>query len=146
MGSLTKNQAIEALEAPASDEGVRWAPDALERVLEVTECFPYFLQEFGKAAWDAAEGPAQIPPADVGSGVCRWQSPPSTTVSSECVRDLTSDSERAYLRAMATHSYRAYEPLEPSLLHAQSSRLPTAVGPTLSTLGPPELYRSRSTW
>ena len=33
-----------------------WSAGALERVLEVTEGLPYFLQEFGKQAWDAAEG------------------------------------------------------------------------------------------
>ncbi len=57
IGSLETGQAREALEVPAADEGVRWTDEALDRVVEVTQGFPYFLQEFGKQAWDAAEGP-----------------------------------------------------------------------------------------
>lgn len=100
IGSLTNDQAIEALEAPASDEGVSWSSGGLERVLKVTECFPYFLQEFGKAAWDAAEGPTQITQADVERSV-----PVAVAALDDGffrVRTgLTSDSQRAYLRAMA---------------------------------------------
>lgn len=100
IGSLTTAQAIEALQAPASDEDVRWTADGLERVLEVTQCFPYFLQEFGKAAWDAAEGPEQITLADVERSV-----PVAIAELDDGFFRVrtgsTSDSERAYLRAMA---------------------------------------------
>src|ERR1019366_392665 len=55
IGSLTGDQPLEALEVPAADEEVRWAPEALTRVVEVTGGYPYFLQEFGKQAWAMAE-------------------------------------------------------------------------------------------
>jgi len=42
---------------PTEDEGGRWSPDALERVVSDTEGYPYFLQEFGKQAWNTADGP-----------------------------------------------------------------------------------------
>jgi hypothetical protein len=65
IGSLTGDQPLEALEVPAADEEVRWAPEALTRVVEVTGGYPYFLQEFGKQAWDVAEGPHLITLDDV---------------------------------------------------------------------------------
>jgi hypothetical protein len=100
IGSLSMDLAIEALSAPAADEGVHWDDDALELVLRVTECFPYFLQEFGKAAWDVADGPDRITydevarslplaRAELDDGFFRVRA------------TRTSDGERRYLRAMA---------------------------------------------
>ena len=39
IGSLTREQAIDALQTPATDEGAQWSSDALERVLDITDCF-----------------------------------------------------------------------------------------------------------
>ena len=98
--SLTDEQAREALQMSASDEGVAWHGDALERVLEMTECFPYFLQEFGKLAWDVADGPALITLDDVERSL-----PLATAELNDGFFRVrtgsTSDSERAYLRATA---------------------------------------------
>ncbi|HEV2362025.1 MAG TPA: ATP-binding protein [Acidimicrobiales bacterium] len=100
IGSLTPEQAREALEAPAADEGVAWAPAALERTLEISGCFPYFLQEFGKAAWDVADGTAVIGADDVERSI-----PVAVAELDDGffrVRTgATSDAERLYLRAMA---------------------------------------------
>jgi hypothetical protein len=60
IGSLTEDQAAEALQAPANDEGVRWEGAAIARALDVTKSYPYFLQEFGKRAWNVADGPDTI--------------------------------------------------------------------------------------
>jgi hypothetical protein len=100
VGSLSPEQARDALQLPAGDEQVTWSQDALERVLEITECFPYFLQEFGKHAWDVAEGPAEITLEDVERSI-----PVATAELDDGFFRIrtgaTSDSERAYLRAMA---------------------------------------------
>jgi hypothetical protein len=100
IGSLSMDLAIEALTTPARDEGVWWEEDALDLVLRVTECFPYFLQEFGKAAWDVADGPDAITLDDV------ERSLPLARAELDDgffrVRATrTSDGERLYLRAMA---------------------------------------------
>ena len=50
---------------PATDEGVDWSDDALQRVGELTMGFPYFLQELGKQAWGTAGGPDVITLEDV---------------------------------------------------------------------------------
>jgi hypothetical protein len=43
-----------ALVNPAKNEGVDFAPDAVEEILRVTECYPYFIQEWGFQVWNAA--------------------------------------------------------------------------------------------
>jgi len=45
-----------ALEEPAGERGVRWQSAALERVVTATEGYPYFLQEYGRAAWKVGGG------------------------------------------------------------------------------------------
>jgi hypothetical protein len=100
VGSLSPEQAREALEVPARDEGVRWEKAALDHVVEVTQGYPYFLQEFGKQVWNLAEGARVITADDV------LRSLPVATAQLDDgffrVRTgRTSDPERAYLRAMA---------------------------------------------
>ena len=55
VGPLAQEAARSAIEKPALAEGVTIAGDALERILAQTRCYPYFLQEWGKHAWDATE-------------------------------------------------------------------------------------------
>ena len=43
-------------EARAATRGVGITDDALHRIFEETHGYPYFLQEWGKHTWDAAEG------------------------------------------------------------------------------------------
>ena len=65
IGSLSGGQAVEALQQPATDEGVTWTAGALDKILEVTQCYPYFIQQFGLQAWDVADGPDAITADDV---------------------------------------------------------------------------------
>ena len=65
IGSLSESQAVEALEQPATDEGVTWTPGALEEIIRVTQCNPYFIQQFGLQAWDVSDGPDEITADDV---------------------------------------------------------------------------------
>ena len=44
-----------AIEQPANDEGVEYAPDALDEIIRVTACYPYFIQEWGHFAWATAQ-------------------------------------------------------------------------------------------
>jgi AAA ATPase domain len=100
IGSLPHDQAREALVVPASDEGVTWEEGALASVLIATQGYPYFLQEFGKQAWDAADGPHLITADDVARSI-----PVATAELDDGFFRVrtgrTSDPERAYLRAMA---------------------------------------------
>jgi hypothetical protein len=47
--------AKQALVAPAASQGVNWTDEASERVLELSGCYPYFIQEFGACTWNVAQ-------------------------------------------------------------------------------------------
>jgi hypothetical protein len=51
---LEAEQARRALELPAADEGVAFTDDALAALYLATDGYPYFIQAYGKATWDAA--------------------------------------------------------------------------------------------
>lgn len=55
IGALPPADAFRAIEGPAADEGVEYANGAIELILDKTNCYPYFLQEWGKHAWDVAD-------------------------------------------------------------------------------------------
>jgi hypothetical protein len=57
LGPLDEAAAREALERPAQEEEVWFEPAAIAAILEFTERYPYFLQEYGKHAWNLAPGP-----------------------------------------------------------------------------------------
>jgi hypothetical protein len=123
--SLDDRQAREALVVPAQDEEVQWEQAALDRVLEVTKGYPYFLQEFGKQAWDVAEDLTVISADDVAR---------SLPVAMAELDDgffrvrtgRTSDPERAYLRAMAE---LGQGPVRSGEVAALLGRKTTALGP-----------------
>lgn len=51
VSSLARNDAEEALTIPAVNLGVEYEQSAVDRILELSEGYPYFLQEYGKHAW-----------------------------------------------------------------------------------------------
>ena len=51
---LSKQDAIAALRDPAQSRNVTFDEDALDFVFRQTEGYPYFLQQYGKYAWDVA--------------------------------------------------------------------------------------------
>lgn len=54
IGRLSPPEAEAALVEPARELGVAFAPDAIDVIVEYTEGYPYFLQEYGKLVWDLA--------------------------------------------------------------------------------------------
>ncbi|QII08425.1 ATP-binding protein [Rhodococcoides fascians A25f] len=57
IGELPGPEAIAALTEPAKLEGVEYDVGAIDKILHYTEGYPYFIQEFGRAVWNLAEGP-----------------------------------------------------------------------------------------
>lgn len=100
LGSLSPPDAEEAIAAPALNESVHWSDDALALVAELTQGFPYFLQEFGKQTWDLAPGPDVITQADVQSSIAVTLAELDSGFFRVRI-DRASSAERAYLRAMA---------------------------------------------
>ena len=96
---LSPPAARQALVKPALDEGVAIAEDALERILVETHRYPYFLQEWGKHAWDTAQrSPITLADVEQASRVAMA----ALDESFFRVRfDRLTLAEKKYLRAMA---------------------------------------------
>lgn len=54
IGALAEPAAKIAIRKPAEAQGVKIKEDALQRIVKETHGYPYFLQEWGKHAWDTA--------------------------------------------------------------------------------------------
>jgi hypothetical protein len=99
IGSLSEADARLALVGPVENEGASWDEDAVLRVLDNTEGYPYFLQEFGKQAWNVSPGPVITLP-DVEAAAALAQDDLDRGFFRARI-DRTTDAERDYLRAMA---------------------------------------------
>lgn len=99
VGPLPSEAARTAIARPAEAEGVRITDDALQRIIDVTYGYPYFLQEWGKHAWDAADAsPISI------DDVERASETAIAALDESFFRvrfDRLTPSEKRYLRAMA---------------------------------------------
>jgi hypothetical protein len=99
--SLDNDEVADALTAPAAAEGVVWTEDAVARLYELSHGYPYFIQEFGKQAWDLAdEDSRMITRDDVEQGVPLAIDELDSGFF-QVRTGKTTDQERAYLRAMA---------------------------------------------
>lgn len=84
---------------PAKEEDVSWDDDAIRAVLERTHRYAYFLQEWGKRAWDIATG-KRITADDVAKATELTIT--SLDASFFRVRlDRLTPGEKSYLRALA---------------------------------------------
>jgi len=99
IGPLTPEAARQALEKPAVALDVRFEDEALDAIVDQTRGYPYFLQEWGKHAWDVAEA-SPITARDV--ALASEYAVAALDESFFRVRfDRMTQSERRYLRAMA---------------------------------------------
>ena len=55
VGALAPAEAEQAIAKPATSQGVIVNPDAIAEIIRATRGYPYFLQEWGKHAWDVAD-------------------------------------------------------------------------------------------
>ena len=99
IGPLTADDAKLAIAKPAADEGVVVETAALDAIVGRTQCYPYFLQEWGKHVWDVAEK-SPITATDV--AVASERAAATLDGSFFLVRfDRLTPSEKKYVRAMA---------------------------------------------
>ncbi len=99
VGALDAAAAAAALAEPARAERVAWGDDALDYLVGAASGYPYFLQQYGQEAWNAAER-TPITLDDARLGVARGQ----LDLDNGFFRarwDRATPSEREYLRAMA---------------------------------------------
>lgn len=129
IGALGDSDASAAMTRPAAEAGVTWDDDAVALVVEQSAGYPYFLQEFGKAAWDFAPGPTiAIEDARVGIQVgtdnldhgffsSRWE--------------RATPSERDYMKVMAADGDG---PSQSGEVARRLGKTSTSVGPTRAGL------------
>ena len=99
VGPLAPAAARQALQNPAARRGVSYTDDALVEILNQTQAYPYFLQEWGKHCWQCAAA-SPITRADVDAATATAIA--ELDASFFRVRfDRLTPSEKRYLRAMA---------------------------------------------
>ena len=99
IGPLSPEDAKHAIAKPAKDEGVEIEPLALDAIVSQTQCYPYFLQEWGKHVWDVAE---RTPITAANVEVASQQTIAALDQSFFSVRfDRLTPAEKRYMRAMA---------------------------------------------
>ena len=99
VGPLTDSEAELAIVKPARHQGVEFDQQAVQAIISLTKGYPYFLQEWGKHAWDVAKQ-SPITAQDVETGTVAAIA--ALDESFFRVRfDRLTPAEKNYLRAMA---------------------------------------------
>jgi type II secretory pathway predicted ATPase ExeA len=129
LGPLPPAEAAVALTRPAQNERVKWTDQAVDIVVAAANGYPYFLQEYGSAAWDVAAS-SPIDHADAVEGIrigkarlddgffrSRWE--------------RATPGEREYLSAMAVDGD---QPSQSGEVARRLSKMPTQLGPVRAKL------------
>jgi len=129
IGPLPEVAARTAIAKPAEDNGVTVAEDAMASILRQTRGYPYFLQEWGKHAWDTATASPIS-----GDDVRRASQSAIAALDESFFRvrfDRLTPLEKRYLRAMAE---LGPGPHRSGDIAVQLGRAVTSLGPTRGQL------------
>lgn len=99
IGALEGSAARAALVVPAEREGVDYEEQAVDRALELTQGYPFYLQEFGKHIWNLAPG-SPVTIQNVEDALPRAEESLDRGIYEVRIQRATAK-ERRYLRAMA---------------------------------------------
>jgi hypothetical protein len=129
---LDRDQADFAVTAPIEREDAGIAPEALEALYQSSGGYPYFVQAYGKAAWDAAPSDP-ITADDV--RVAAPEAEAELAVGFFGSRyERATPSEREYLRAMAELTQGKDVPTGTSDLASHLGRKPSSLSPARDSL------------
>jgi AAA ATPase domain len=129
IGSLSIEDARNALIEPAASEGASFDRDAVELAVEITHGYPYFIQELGYQVWEVAEGES-ITRADV--EMAREAYEAKLDSSFFRVRlDRATPLQTAYMRAMAQLGSDPQKAADVARIMGRES---TQLGPTRAEL------------
>ena len=99
VGELDEKSAAAAIIRPAQEENVKFNSDAVAEIIRQTKGYPYFLQEWGKHAWDCADdSPITLSDVNEASAIA------IAALDDSFFRvrfDRLTPSEKKYLRAMS---------------------------------------------
>jgi ABC-type uncharacterized transport system, permease and ATPase components len=132
IGQLDRADADFALLAPAEREGATFSPEALDALFEASSGYPYFVQAYGKAAWDAAPR-SPIDVLDV--KVAAPEAEAELAVGFFGSRyERATPAEREYLRAMAELAEGRDEPVTTASIAEHLSRRASSLSPARDSL------------
>ncbi len=121
-----------ALTAPVRREGADITTDGLDALFEASGGYPYFVQAYGKAAWDAAPA-SPITTTDV--QVAAPEAEAELAVGFFGSRyERATPAEREYLRAMAELARGRDEPVGTSGIADHLGRRPSSLSPARDSL------------
>ncbi|HEY9418149.1 MAG TPA: ATP-binding protein [Pseudonocardia sp.] len=132
IGQLDRAEADRALTIPAADEDAKFEDDALDALYTASGGYPYFIQAYGKAAWDAAPAsPITLkdvrmaaPDADAELAVGFFGSR----------YERATPGEREYLRAMAEVAAGGDNPVGTAAVAEHLERKPSSLSPARDSL------------
>jgi len=129
---LERADADRALTLPASWEDAKFEPEALDALFDASGGYPYFIQAYGKAAWDAAPT-SPITTADV--TVAAPEAEAELAVGFFGSRyERATPGEREYLRAMAECADGKDEPVGTATVAEYLARKPSSLSPARDSL------------
>lgn len=127
--TLEAEAAKTALTRPAEEAGAAWESAAVDYVVEESGRYPYFIQQFGQEAWNAATG-STIALSDARTGVATGQN----QLDNGFFRarwDRTTAAEKRYLRAMCPEGDTGIGTGE---VAARLEKKTSSIGPTRANL------------
>jgi hypothetical protein len=129
---LDREDADQAVIAPVSRENAEITPEALDALFDASSGYPYFIQAYGKAAWDAA--PAD-PITEKDVAVAAPEAEAELAVGFFGSRyERATPAEREYLRAMAEMTEGKDEGAGTSDIAVYLGRKPSSLSPARDSL------------
>ena len=132
IGQLDRKDADFALLAPAEREDATFDADALDALFDASSGYPYFVQAYGKAAWDAAAR-SPITAADVKMAAPEAEAELAVGFFGSRYERAT-PAEREYLRAMAELTEGRDEPVGTSGVADHLQRRASSLSPARDSL------------
>jgi len=129
---LDRSAADAALRRPARDEDADFANDALDALYERTAGYPYFVQAYGKVAWDVAPA-SPITAADIAVAAPEAESELAVGFFGSRYERAT-PAEREYLRAMADVDSGTDDAVPTSAVAEVLGRNPQSLSPARDAL------------
>jgi hypothetical protein len=129
---LDRAAADRALVAPAEEEGVVYAAEALDALYTATEGYPYFVQAYGKVTWDHAP---RSPVAATDVHVASPEAQAELAVGFFGSRyERATPAERDYLRAMAALAKSRDGTVSTAEVASHLGRKPSSLSPARDSL------------
>lgn len=129
IGPLAGDDARSAIRVPTENEGVEVEDDAVDLIVAETQGYPYFLQEWGKCAWDVATA---NPISEMDVRTASVEAIAALDESFFRVRfDRLTPAEKKYLRAMAQ---RGPGPHRSGDIAEEMGRAVASLGPVRASL------------